>query len=92
MSPSDTLDRQLHVGQQRPGVFVVRLDRRRFFRQRELDANQPVHVAVGDVVNDLPHRPAFGPIRCVELLVGEIGDGGPHAVWQAGNGIDRRSA
>ena len=36
--PSETSTGSCHVGEQRPGVLVARLDRRRFFRQRELDA------------------------------------------------------
>ena len=86
------VNRELHVGQQRPGIFVVRLDGRRLFCQRELHTNQAIHMTVGDVMNNLPHRPAFGPIRRVELSVSEIGNCGAHAIRQPGDGIDRGGA
>ena len=58
----------------RPRRLVVRLDRRVVFGQRQLEADVGVHVAVGHVVHDLTHGPSAGPIRRIELRVGQAGD------------------
>ena len=56
-----------HVGKLGPRVLVVRLDRRPVFGQRQLHPDEAVHVAVGDVVHDLPDGPAARAVRRVEL-------------------------
>ena len=51
----------------RPSRFVVRLDGRLVFGEREFEAHVTVHVAVRDVVHHLARRPSARPVRCVEL-------------------------
>ena len=62
-------DRHLHIGQRREFLLVVCRDERVFFRQRQLEANERVHVTVRDVMHDLPDRPASRTIRSIELRV-----------------------
>src|SRR5438477_12798980 len=45
------------VGQFRPAVLSIRLDSGFIFCQSELEADVAVQMAVGNVVNDLAHRP-----------------------------------
>ena len=63
-----------HVAELGPRGLVVRLDRRRVLRDRELEAHVGVQVAVGHVMHDLPHRPSARPIRRVELRIGGAAD------------------
>src|SRR5258706_935509 len=67
---------QLLVGEIRPEVFQVGLDGWVVFGEAEFEANESVHVAIGDVVNDLSGRPAAVPVGRVELGVSEALDGG----------------
>src|ERR1700690_715333 len=59
------------IGQLRPPILHVGLDGRPVFGQRELESHVRVHVAVGEVMDHLPNRPAAFAISCVELRVGE---------------------
>ncbi len=73
------------VGQRGDGGFVVRLDRRRVFGERPPRADEPVQVAVGQVVDDLPQRPSAVAVGRVELGVGQAVDRGAE---QAGQRVD----
>ncbi len=53
-----------------PGGFVVGLDGGFVLCQRELEADVAVHVAVGEVVDDLAYRPTAFAIGGVELVLG----------------------
>ena len=63
------------VGEFGPLGFLVGLDRRLVFGEREPQADEGVHVAVGDVVDDLADGPAAFAIGRVELRVVEAADG-----------------
>src|SRR5687768_9279231 len=56
------LDGQRGVGKARPCRLIVRLDRRPILSQRKLQPDEPVHMAVRDMVNDLPHGPTAWPV------------------------------
>src|SRR5579871_2988194 len=52
-----------------PEHFIVWFDRRRLLGKRQLEAHVGVHVAIGQMMNDLPGSPAARPVRRVELLL-----------------------
>jgi hypothetical protein len=73
-----------------PGLLVIGLDGGPVFGEGEANAGDGVHVAVGDVMDELADGPAVVAVGCVELrvaeavdsvaeLAGEIGDGGDGA-------------
>ena len=64
------------------------LDRRLVFGEREFEANDGVHVAVGDVMNELADGPAAGAIRRVELRGRETGDGGGQTRRRLGDRVN----
>src|SRR5688500_3168720 len=64
----------LGIGKLRPRRFIVCLDGRLVFGERQLDARVRVHVAVGQVVHHLLHRPAARPVRCLDLIAGQARD------------------
>jgi hypothetical protein len=53
-----------------PGGLVVRLDGRPVLGEGEADADEGVHVAVGEMMDDLAERPAAFAVGCVDL--GEV--------------------
>ena len=57
-------------------LLVVGLRRRIVFGHAQPHPDARVHVAVGDVMHDLPHRPAAVAIRRVELFRRQAADGG----------------
>src|SRR3990172_258227 len=65
----------LPVLELRPGRLIVALYLRLVLGHRELEANVAVEVAVGKMVDDLPHRPSAWPVRRLELLPVEAGNG-----------------
>src|SRR3990172_1685586 len=67
--------RVLAVLELRPGRLIVALDLRLVLGHRELEADVAVEVSVGKVVDDLPNGPSAWPVRCLELLPVEAGDG-----------------
>ena len=77
MQAVEDLDRdsriELHVGELGPFGFVVRLDRRLVFGQRQPKADERVHVTVGDVMHDLAGRPAAVAIGLIEPGAGHRG-------------------
>ena len=88
----------LRVVQLRPLGFVVRLDDWRIFGQREPEADIGIDVAVGNMVNHLPHRPTVGTIGRVELPVVQARNRLAELGWRLGDrgdvqqplvGIDR---
>src|SRR5262249_3585520 len=60
------------VFQRDPSAFVIRLNGRSVFRQRQLEADIGVDVAVGQVMHNLPDGPVS--VARVELLLGQAGN------------------
>ncbi len=58
-----------------PGCFVIRLDGGVVFGESETDADECVHVAIGEVMNDLPDGPAAFAVGGVEVAVAKTFDG-----------------
>ena len=54
-----------------PRIFLVRLDRRVVFGERQLEAREGVHVALGHVVHHLPDRPAALAVRRFNLRLAQ---------------------
>ena len=71
-------DGRFRVGEFGPAGFEVGLDGWYVLGEREFEASESVHVAVGNVMDQLADGPAAGPVGRVELLVVEAGDGGAH--------------
>src|SRR5262249_49018270 len=69
------------VGQGGPAALVVGFDRRPVFGQGPLEADVAIHVAVGEVVDDLPDGPV--PVAGIELFLGQAG----HGLAQGGRGL-----
>src|SRR5215469_4168498 len=68
--PQRNVDRRTRrVFQFCPSTFLVWLDGRLCFGQCQATTHVGIHVAVRDVVNNLPHRPAAVAVRRVELRV-----------------------
>jgi replicative DNA helicase len=65
-------NRQKAVRQFRPAVFVIWSNGRHVFGQSQFKTNERIKMTVRDVMNGLPHRPASGTIRRVEMLVRQI--------------------
>ena len=70
--------RGLTVGEFRPPSFVVWLYGWLVFSERQLVTHVRVHVAVGHVVDHLPHRPATVAVGSVELLRRQSRNGSAH--------------
>ena len=63
-------DRHLvSVGQFDPSVLFVGLDSRLLLCKRQPEAAMGIHVAVGDMMNQLADRPATGAVRSVQLFI-----------------------
>jgi hypothetical protein len=72
----------------RPAIFVIGLDRGLVFGEGETMADVGVHMAVGDVVDDLADGPAAFAIGSVELGGREITDGGAKPGGSVGDDFD----
>lgn len=69
------------VGELGPQLLFVRFDHRLDFRERELEARQRVHVAIGDMVDKLMNGPAAGAIGSLELSGRQTSDSSREARW-----------
>lgn len=58
-----------HIAQPPPRRLVVGLDQRLVVRQRQFEPHVAVHVAVGNMMNDLANRPSSFPVRRIKLSV-----------------------
>src|SRR5258708_3863612 len=66
------LDRSiLRIAKLRPAIFCIGLDRRLVFGQRQLETHVRVHMAIRNMVRDLPDSPSAFTIGRVELLRGQ---------------------
>ena len=83
--PLDRGDRVMQVG---PGCFVVGHDSGIVFRQCEANADEGVHVAIGDVVDELADGPAAFAVGGVELALVELGAGVAKTFGKLGEGPD----
>ena len=72
--------RASRIGEFRPELFVIGLDRRFVFRHRQPKARIAVHVAIGEMMDDLPHRPTLGAIGRVQLRIRQPAHGLPQAL------------
>ncbi len=81
--PLDGGDRVMEVS---PGTLVVGRDGGIVFGECEAHANEGVHVAVGDVVNELADGPAAFAVGRVELGLVELGAGVTQVFGQLGEG------
>jgi len=70
--PLDGGGRVVQIG---PGGFIVGLDGGIIFREGEADADEGVHVAIGEVMDNLPDGPATFAVRGVEVAVVETLNG-----------------
>src|SRR5580658_5868409 len=80
--------RRLGISKFSPQGFFVGLDGGLVFRERELEARQGVHVAVGDVVDQLADGPAAWTIRRIDLRGRQIRNGGGEARGSVGNHLN----
>ncbi len=76
------------VGELGPELLVVGLDGGPILGEGEADADVGIHVAVGDVVDELADGPAAVAIGGVELRVVQAGDGGAEIFRQGGEDGD----
>ena len=60
-------DRKRGIGQQGPGVLVVGLDGGLVFGEGEAEADEGVHVGIGDVVDELADGPAAVAVGGVQV-------------------------
>lgn len=71
-----SVDGEAGVRQQRPGLFVVGLDGGLVLGESPTEAQEGIHVRIGDVVDELAQGPAAFAIGNVELVAIEGGEGG----------------
>ncbi len=83
---------QLAIGEPGPGCFVIRLDGGPIFSERELETDEGVGMAVGDVMDQLTDRPAAFSVGRVELGVAETADGGAELRRKLAHNVDVRVA
>ena len=79
--PLDGGDRVMQIG---PGGFVVGHDGGIVFRQCEANADEGVHVAVGNVVDELADGPAAFAVGRIQLDLVELGAGVAQVFGQLG--------
>ena len=76
-----------------PGGFVIRRDGGIISGKREPDADEGIHVAVGDVMHELADGPAAFAVGRVELALVKLGAGVAQVFGQLGDrpegGLDR---
>ena len=82
------LDRGTGVVEAGPGVFVVGLDDGVVFGEGKFDAEDGVHVGVGDVVDELADGPAAVAVGGSELRVVEVVDGVAEVIGELGEDGD----
>ena len=71
-----------------PGFFVVGIDGGPIFSKGVADADEGLHVAVGDVVDELADGPAAVAVGGVELCVVEVVGGVAEVFGHACEGVD----
>ncbi len=74
-----------------PELLIVGLDGGPILGERQADADVCVHVAVGDVVDELADGPATVAVRRIELGVAEAVDSGTQIFRERGKGSDVRA-
>jgi len=82
-------DGAVRVGERGPCLFVVAGDDGRVLGEGEADADEGVHMAVGDVVDELADGPSAVAVGRVDLGVGESGGGVLDRGGQSFDGCDR---
>src|SRR5947209_2052843 len=65
------------VRQLGPAVFVIGLDGGLVLCECQTDTDVAIQMAIRHVMSELAYRPAAGPVRCVELLVAQVGHDRP---------------
>src|SRR5437899_11622368 len=75
-----------------PLLLLVGSDRRSILGEPPLEAQVRVHVAVGQMMGDLPDGPSALAIRRVELSIVETDDRAAEARRRGGDLLDRRGA
>ncbi len=71
-----------------PGLFVVGLDGRPVLGKGEFDAEEGVHVGVGDVVDELANGPTAVAVGGSKLIVAEVLNGVAEVGGQVGKDAD----
>src|SRR5581483_7538774 len=61
----------LRVGRRGPKILIVRFNGWLLFRERQFEPDERIHVAVREVMDNLPHRPSSMAIGSVELLLAQ---------------------
>jgi hypothetical protein len=84
-----SIARVLQLG---PESLVVGLDRRLIFGERKFASDVRIHMAVGNVVHDLPDGPAAWAIGRIKLPLGEPGNSVSQSLGRRGNLRDRTFA
>src|ERR1700678_804018 len=79
---------RLRVAQLSPKLLLVRLDGGFGLRERKLEPDVGVHVAVGHMMRNLSHSPSPRAVRCVELRRREPRNGSTEISWHARDVID----
>ncbi len=64
-------DGECGIGEKRPGVLVIRLDGGLVFGEGEAEADEGIHVRIGDVVDELTDGPAAVAIGGIEICLPE---------------------
>jgi hypothetical protein len=83
------LDRGDGIVQRRPGLLVVGLDGWPILGEGQPGTDEGVHVAVGDVVDDLADGPASVAVGGIELFMVQALNGITQVVGQFGEGRHR---
>jgi len=78
------------IGKIGPELLVVRFDGGPVLGEGEAHADVRVHMAVGEMVNQLADGPAALSVRGIELSVAQAVDGGAQVFRQRGDGGDVR--
>ena len=68
---SETSTGIARIAQLRPPLLVIRFDGRFVLRKAQPEADETVHMTVGDMMHHLPYRPASRAVRRVQLFVVE---------------------
>src|ERR1700730_2339632 len=80
------------VLQLRPETLIIGLDRRFVLSERKLKSHVRIHMAVWDMVDDLPNRPSAGAIGRVKLLLRKSCDSVPQSLRRRCNPLNRTLA
>src|SRR5438067_13564808 len=84
--------RESRVRELCPALLVIRFNGRLIFRECQFGTNERVHVAVGNMMRDLPHRPSARTIRRIKLLRRESAQSLAHSGRNLLDCVDRRFA